>query len=493
MKLFITSLVLLCCLAITAENHGAAKNNSHGQTHIAFYKVVNRFFTWYLDADTDGYWVTAKISNISPGVGWTRTQPGGGMGDCNDADPTVHSLIRYYRDNDGDGLGSENINVSVLLCTSTAPAGFSGNNLDCDDTDPGKKAFVTWFKDSDGDSYGTPDISVKLCPLTVPLGYVPNNFDCNDANGAINPGTLWYKDADNDLFYTGVAIRQCLSPGTDYRRNGFLGGGDCNDNNASVHPNTLWFLDADDDKYFADTIRQCVSPGAGYRRTGTILGGEDCDDDNTSVNPGTYEICGDGLDNNCNGQIDESTIQLSVSPGTGIHTVCRGGSLFLSAFSNTAVRYQWMKGRQDLAGETGNTLIVSRAGDYKVKVTDARNCTATSGVFTILIVTCVNGAITETALTRIENTTREKLMSIAVDEVKVLPNPTSDEFSFLLPHRDMTEPVTILVYNSSLQIVQPVKRIEGSAIKLGKDLKAGIYYAELRCGNKRTVLKLVKL
>ncbi len=41
----------------------------------------------------------------------------------------------------------------------------------------------------------------------------------------------------------------------------------------------------------------------------------DCDDNNASINPGATEICGDGIDNNCNALIDEFCVPDSDGDG----------------------------------------------------------------------------------------------------------------------------------------------------------------------------------
>lgn len=45
--------------------------------------------------------------------------------------------------------------------------------------------------------------------------------------------------------------------------------------------------------------------GDGYFDIENDCSETDCDDTNADVNPGAEEICGDGIDNNCDGQIDE--------------------------------------------------------------------------------------------------------------------------------------------------------------------------------------------
>ena len=45
--------------------------------------------------------------------------------------------------------------------------------------------------------------------------------------------------------------------------------------------------------------------GDGYVAENECVPGGDCDDNDDTIYPGAEEICGDGVDNNCDGQVDE--------------------------------------------------------------------------------------------------------------------------------------------------------------------------------------------
>ena len=49
------------------------------------------------------------------------------------------------------------------------------------------------------------------------------------------------------------------------------------------------------------------SDGDGYTDVGACTGSkDDCNDNDAAINPGAEEVCGDGIDNNCNGIVDEN-------------------------------------------------------------------------------------------------------------------------------------------------------------------------------------------
>jgi hypothetical protein len=81
---------------------------------------------------------------------------------------------------------------------------------------------------------------------------------------------------------------------------------------------TVWYADADNDGFG----NAAISTTACDRPAGYVDSSTDCDDSSTSTNPGAYEIPRNGIDDNCNGQVDEliySTPAASTNPCTHMY------------------------------------------------------------------------------------------------------------------------------------------------------------------------------
>ncbi|MBK6483764.1 MAG: fibronectin type III domain-containing protein [Chitinophagaceae bacterium] len=177
------------------------------------------------------------------------------------------------------------------------------------------------FADADNDSYGDATSSLFVADCIVPDGYVLNSTDCNDANAAIHPGAC---DASN-------------GNGIDENCDGII------DNGFGA---TTYYTDADGDGYGAGTgTSQCSNPGTGYSTYNT-----DCNDNNAAINPGAYEIIGDGIDNNCNGIIDETKLLIASYPfngnandetGNGYNGMVDGATLCDDRFGNAISAYNF--------------------------------------------------------------------------------------------------------------------------------------------------------
>ncbi len=139
----------------------------------------------------------------------------------------------------------------------------------------------------------------------------------NDPIPAVVPstGTLltWYLDSDGDGYSAGVTMQACISPGAGWYLAAQLTAtsGDCNDYDALQRPGQTWYRDWDNDGYSdGTTLVQCLKP-AGFKHASQLTQTwGDCNDGNPAIHPGAVEIC-NGLDDDCDGQIDEGLADLT--------------------------------------------------------------------------------------------------------------------------------------------------------------------------------------
>ncbi|MBL9118733.1 MAG: lamin tail domain-containing protein [Phycisphaerae bacterium] len=256
--------------------------------------TVTSPLTWYLDQDTDGFGDPASTTVAC-------TQPPG------------------YVANNTDGCPTDNLKQSPGACgCGVADTDTDGDNTpDCNDMCPNDPLKVTPGicgcgvpeTDTDGDGTvdcadGCPNDPLKLDPGICGCGVADTDSDgdgtadCND--GCPNDPNKTSPDACGcgvvDVDTDGDGIADCIdgcpndpnktSPGT-------CGCGEP-DTLITVYP------DADGDGY-GDVGEPPLSVCANAIPSGYVADSTDCDDGNDGIHPGAFDLCNNGIDEDCSG------------------------------------------------------------------------------------------------------------------------------------------------------------------------------------------------
>jgi len=273
---------------------------------------------WYFDLDDDGYGLSSVARCLCQAQGTYRASVGG---DCDDGNPDIREGAQEQCneiDDDCDGLTDE----------------------------PGALRCRTFYPDRDGDTWGDPADGRCLCQPDD-TWFLARAGDCDDSSVLVFPGTIddcngidddcdgvtdpkdaagcsiWYQDLDSDG-YGNAAVSECLcAPSGKFTASKV---GDCNDTLATVNPGLTelcnglddncdqvldpegsvgcqdWFADRDGDGFGVIWDWQCLCRKNDVYRA-TEVG--DCDDSAKAISPAAQEVCGNSIDENCNGFVSE--------------------------------------------------------------------------------------------------------------------------------------------------------------------------------------------
>ena len=182
---------------------------------------------------------------------------------------------------------------------------------------------------------------LAACAPDAPVDTAPEDT----ADSADPCDTPLYRDVDGDGLGGEWVATGCLVAGTSAVP------GDCDDTDPAVGDTRDWYADADEDG-FGDAgaiVTGGCTPPDGAAATAT-----DCDDGDAALHPDAAELCGDGVDNNC----DDAPAPCLASGETRVSTRSAAAT-FLGTGERDYLGYHGLTRAGDLNGDGHDDVLLA--------------------------------------------------------------------------------------------------------------------------------------
>lgn len=263
-------------------------------------------------------------------------------------------------------------------------------------------------------------------------------------------------------------------------------------------PVTL-YRDSDGDGYgnSNSTIQTCSAPG------GYVSNKQDCNDNNPAINPAAVEICGNGIDDNCNGVIDEQNCSCKNATAFSTTKITSNGATlnWISVsdpnawhiqYKSTKPGSSWIDVNPDPTGNKRSVQItgLSRKQGYQWHI-KAKCGNSWTNYSVPVSFTTTSSNITQS---RPAETTEETIVSKTnVIDIQASPNPSHNSFRIAIGNGILKEPVTLIVTDMLGRVVETRITYTGQIITIGENYRSGLYLIQAMRRKEQNMLKLIKL